>query len=250
MFVGQEAYFLEKTTSTNTWLWQYVKARQPAEGVLVQTDYQTAGKGRSQNQWLSEAGQNLLCSFYLKPMFLQPFQMALLSKAVALAVADAVTELLNEQVMVKWPNDLICEDAKIGGILIENSLGNTKINDAVIGIGINVNQTPEGEGIKATSITDITGRHTPVNALLSSLCRKLEQYYLKLKKGSHAEISSAYNRLLYGKGQIITYKIGNLTAEGRLIGVNENGNAEIETAEGTVNLNYNQAKIYYHGFNY
>lgn len=134
---------LEETDSTNTFLKSY--PRDPAQPyIAVMADYQTAGRGQRGNTWHSARGQNLLCSIRHHPTFLRPQQQFILSQLIALTITDGLSELLpdaDEHLRIKWPNDIYWDDRKLCGILIEYELSATSIEQAIIGFGINVNQT-------------------------------------------------------------------------------------------------------------
>jgi BirA family transcriptional regulator, biotin operon repressor / biotin---[acetyl-CoA-carboxylase] ligase len=90
LFVGKNLVFLPECHSTNTYLLDLVRQNPQPEGTLVITNNQTAGRGQRSNQWHTEAGQNLTFSILLSPKFLSIRNQFLLSKAVALAVADTI----------------------------------------------------------------------------------------------------------------------------------------------------------------
>jgi len=129
MYIGQ-------TNSTNDWL----KLHPDVDAVW--TTWQTAGRGQAGNSWESEQGKNMLMSIRLKqPQVPVAFQFRL-TMAVSLAVRDVVAKHLPENVVtIKWPNDIYVCDKKICGILIETTIVKDQIAEAVVGIGLNVNQT-------------------------------------------------------------------------------------------------------------
>ena len=145
---------LEETDSTNTYLKNL--PRDPEQPyVAVMADYQTAGRGQRGNQWHSARGQNLLCSIRHHPTFLRPEQQFVLSQLIALAIVEGLSEILpdaNEHLRIKWPNDIYWNDSKLCGILIEYELSATAIEQAIIGFGLNVNQTHFGEASGDTTL--------------------------------------------------------------------------------------------------
>src|SRR5262245_58697712 len=121
--IGTSILELASTDSTNRYASELLEKEDLAEGTIVRADFQTGGKGYSGNQWQSEKGKNLLLSIILKPSFLSPNRQFFLNQIVSLAVRDTVVDLTrNNKVRVKWPNDVICGDAKIAGILIESAI--------------------------------------------------------------------------------------------------------------------------------
>jgi BirA family transcriptional regulator, biotin operon repressor / biotin---[acetyl-CoA-carboxylase] ligase len=103
-------------------------ARQLPIGSIVVADHQTAGRGRLERRWEAPPGSALLASFVLA-------RNPLLSLAAGVAAAEAC----GEAVRLKWPNDLLLNDGKLGGILVE-----TRADKAMCGIGINLSWAPEG----------------------------------------------------------------------------------------------------------
>ena len=134
---------LESVPSTNTWAKEHAEELHHADIVL--THDQTAGRGQRGNSWEAEPGMNLTFSLCLEPSSILPSEQFLLSEAVALGVADAVAQALGldtqqEEITVKWPNDIYAGNRKIAGILIEHSIRGNRIAKSIAGIGLNVNQ--------------------------------------------------------------------------------------------------------------
>jgi BirA family biotin operon repressor/biotin-[acetyl-CoA-carboxylase] ligase len=150
------------------------------EGDVLIADKQTQGKGRLGRKWLSPAGKNLYMSIILKPHIL-PADAAFLTLMSAVACASALRSLTSVPVSIKWPNDLMASDKKLGGILTEIKANMDRIIHAVIGIGININLDAEDmpDDIKdiATSI-------------------KIEQGSPKNRRFFGAEKSSDFSRTL------------------------------------------------------
>lgn len=247
--MGQEAYFLDQTTSTNDWMWQFVKSRTPAEGAMVFAQFQVQGKGRIARIWNSNKGENILCSFFLKPTFLAIQQQPLLNFSIALAVADTFSAFLNDPISLKWPNDIICDNKKLAGILIENTIKGDKTENVVVGIGMNINQKKFDQEPLAASIFMLKGQFTPLEVVLVKLAQNLEKQYLRLRTTNQQSILDDYNRRLYGKNTLVTIKTDNAIFEGTLKEVKANGEIEIVTSNGLVRYQYNNVKLYYNGFN-
>lgn len=135
---------LPSVPSTNTWLKEH--AAEFSHGDMVVTDDQTAGRGQRGNFWEAEPGKNLTFSILLEPSAIPPARQFVISECVALGVTEVLRDKLSgyveqDAIRVKWPNDVYVGDNKIGGILIEHTLGQGRIQRTVAGIGLNVNQT-------------------------------------------------------------------------------------------------------------
>lgn len=146
-----EIYHLDEVDSTSSWLRRRLAERPLPSFSYVTARFQTGGRGQRGNSWESQAGKNLLLSMVFRPeSMITPRRQFLISKAVTVAVAEAVEGLLRSAgthppVEIKWPNDIYIADRKIAGILIENSIETAvdmepRIGHTTIGIGLNVNQ--------------------------------------------------------------------------------------------------------------
>ena len=138
MFAGKLNIF-STIDSTNTYAMQQAANGAP-HGTVYVADEQTAGRGRSDHAWHSEANAGLYVSVLLRPQFI-PADALWLSLAAGLAVQQAVANVTGLVADIRWPNDLMLGDRKFGGILTEMNAEVTRVRYAVIGIGINVNHT-------------------------------------------------------------------------------------------------------------
>ena len=120
--------------------------------------YQTAGKGQRGRQWIAKPNENLLFTVVVEPQLLIT-QQFLLSMAAALACRKLLNNYAQDNISIKWPNDIYWNDRKAGGILIENIITNENWKYSVIGIGINLNQVNfEHSGNQPVSLRQITGK--------------------------------------------------------------------------------------------
>jgi BirA family biotin operon repressor/biotin-[acetyl-CoA-carboxylase] ligase len=143
------------------------------EGALALADFQTAGRGRLGRTWETPPGAAILFSVLLKPP--PERKAAELSLVAGVAVADALEELLDLAVQIKWPNDVMLRRAKVAGILAE-----AREDAVVLGVGINVNQTREQLPSRAGSLLTATGREwqreTVLGAVLEALGRRYDEW--------------------------------------------------------------------------
>ena len=137
--MGVTIVTLDECDSTNTVLSSMPEA---ASGTVVATRRQTAGRGQRGNSWESEPDKNLTFSQLLMPRMLPAARQFELSMIVSLAIADSIDAHLPDGIRtcVKWPNDIYIGREKVCGILIENRLTGSRIERAIVGAGINVNQ--------------------------------------------------------------------------------------------------------------
>ena len=191
--------YIKQTNSTNTWL------KEHPDCDVVWTSWQTAGRGQAGNSWESEAGKNVLFSMRLtKPQVAIDKQFAL-TMMVSLAVRKVVQELLpNKEVTIKWPNDIYVGDKKICGILIESRLEENTIEEAIVGIGLNVNQTAWINGApNPTSVMLEKGVDTDTEQVSKDLELSLRDSLSLLEKTE--ELKKQYLAALYRFGQKALY---------------------------------------------
>ncbi|MGZ3644905.1 MAG: biotin--[acetyl-CoA-carboxylase] ligase [Ktedonobacteraceae bacterium] len=136
--VGDRLLYLSTVESTNTLAMQ-LAYEGPEEGLVILTESQTAGKGRRGRRWVDVPGCNVLMSIVFRPLF-PPHILVMIT---SLAVVDAIADICQVVASIKWPNDVIIEDHKVAGILIETSHGSDGKMVAVAGIGVNVNSSVE-----------------------------------------------------------------------------------------------------------
>lgn len=177
--------------STNVLAMQLAHQR-PDEGVVVLTDSQTAGKGRLGRHWVDVSGCNVLLSILLRPLF-PPHLLLMIS---SLTVVDAIAETCGVSATIKWPNDILVENRKVAGILIETSHDQTGRMVAILGIGINVNgrvqelaeQAQASLMTTATTLEAVCGHMVSRETLIAHLLHRIEMDYLALQ---HEYMSSS-----------------------------------------------------------
>ncbi len=181
----------DKLSSTNTVLMDWLKDGVAIpQGFVLAAVEQTAGRGRYNRHWISQAGQDLTFSFLLYTRHDIP-EIASLPMAVALGTASSL-DTFGMSTSTKWPNDLLVRGNKIGGILCQNSNAKYAHESAVIvGIGINVNMmVADVDSIEkpATSLQIETGRAYPIKDVLSIVLEKLPYWIDRWEEGSFPAI--------------------------------------------------------------
>src|SRR5436189_5033270 len=138
--IGRQIIVLEQTTSTNDVVWQMAKDGAP-EGMVVFAEQQSAGRGQRGNVWESAPGKGLWFSVLLRPKaaISDPVQLA---QRTAQIVATTIQGQFYLSATVKFPNDIYLDDGKVAGVLVEMRAQPKAPHLAVLGIGVNVNQTP------------------------------------------------------------------------------------------------------------
>lgn len=247
LFVGQNCIYLNTIHSTNSYAIELLKETKPAEGTLIYTFEQQNGRGQRGNTWHSEPNKNGAFSYIFYPSFLQADEQFLLTQVTSLAVADLMAEALQnndklQKIRIKWPNDIYVGNQKIAGILIENSLRDKNIQHAIIGIGININQTSFSSEFNATSLALITKKELDLKGVMNRLCDFMEARYLQLKTNKQAILNNAYLDRLYRLNEWQWYQTGGNRFEGKITGVSSIGKLEMELRNGE-QVNFNLKEI-------
>ena len=243
MFSKGKWFFFDSIDSTNSKALQIASAQNAPEGSVIMANYQEKGRGQRGSDWQSNKGENLLMSVILYPSFLTPKKIFSLNQAIALAVYDTVAAHVNEKINIKWPNDIMVNDKKIAGILIESSFRGEEIANSVIGVGMNVNQKSFDDfNLRVISLVSITSQHFDLNVLAKSLRNKIEFWYTSLKQGNFQLINEFYHGRLYRLNEFSKYKIKNEEVLGTIRGVNETGKLIFEKENGDV-LNLDNKEI-------
>ncbi|MBD2699449.1 biotin--[acetyl-CoA-carboxylase] ligase [Spirosoma sp. BT702] len=224
LFLGQIIQYLPTCQSTNDEASALIARTDAAEGTLVITDYQTAGRGQRGNLWLAASGQNLTFSLILKPSFLRATEQFWLNMAISLGIYDALQPLTGDLLRVKWPNDIYVGSKKLGGILIENTLHGSNIAWSVVGMGLNINQT-ELSYVTATSLQleSPLPNGYDLSGLLRMLCTTIEQRYLQLRSGQREELKNNYLQILYRYQEEQLFESQGRHFRGTIIGVDDAG---------------------------
>lgn len=195
--IGKEIFIMDEVESTNVVAYELLKQGYPS-GTVVIADRQTKGKGRLGRRWISPSGKNLYMSFALKPN-ITPKYATLITLTSVVACTTALRRYTDIPVLIKWPNDMLVDDKKVGGILSEMKIEGEKIKAAVVGIGINVNMTEEDipEEIKdiATSLRIYKGEEFSRALLTVEIIKEFDKWYQLLEKKNRKTIIDRWMQL-------------------------------------------------------
>lgn len=218
---------VDSVDSTNNYAMDKVHAGLANHGVAWFAHAQTAGKGQRGKTWKTEKGKNIAMSLVLQPERFNNRRQFYLSAAIALACFDFFSAHAGHETRIKWPNDLYWRDRKAGGILIENIFHGKAWKWAVVGTGININQTGfDPSLLNPVSLKQITGKESDVVALAKDLYETLMNNVSLLNSARADEVLDRYNSHLYKKnekvlliekGERIETVVKGVSAEGRLI---------------------------------
>lgn len=243
---------LDRIDSSNNYAMAAARAGTAVHGQAFFALEQTNGKGQRGKTWTAEPGKNIMVSLVFDPSSLSDLaqnplgvnetksvdQQAnhlnpiVLNWIVALAAAQLLEKYAVENVSIKWPNDIYWRDRKAAGILIENNFEGTTWKHAIIGMGMNINQTSFGEtATRAVSLKQISGRdHDPLS--LTRIWITLLDQWLKLffRFGTDF-IHQGIEKNLFGIEQVYTFQSGTRVFSGTVLGVSKAGNLRIKHTE-------------------
>ncbi len=240
-FIGKTAVFLPSCDSTNSYAAEIAANNEVMDGTVFYTFCQTKGRGQRGNTWESADNENITMSVVLKPNFLHAQDQWYLSMAVAIAVAEAIQFFLKQKVLIKWPNDIFIENKKIAGLLIENNLLGSSINQAIVGIGVNVNQSIF-ENSTATSIAILSNETISIQKVIEKIFEQLEKYYQLLQTNKDLLFKTYYEKMLQYKTWATYYK-GEETFNGKIIAVLPTGQLTMETEWGIKTFDFKEIKF-------
>ncbi len=210
-----------------------------AHGTVVVAEEQTRGRGTKGRTWHSPLGLGLYVSFVLRwedPRGLSG-AFLLLPLAAGLAAAEAVLESTGVEARLKWPNDLVLDGRKLGGILTEGVLAPGAPGYAVVGIGININHGrddfPPELRETATSLRLFSGRAQDREALLRALCLSLDRWYNALLRGEgESVVRASLGRMAFSPGQRLRVMTAGGGTEGVFRGLGPDGRLLLDVASG------------------
>lgn len=221
---GKTFIILPETDSTNNHAMDLVRGGEAVDDTAFFALKQTQGKGQRGKKWVSGSSENIILSVVWNTEGFNIHRAFELSAIVALACRSLFEKYAIEMVSIKWPNDIYWNDRKAGGILIENIIRNQKWEKAIIGIGMNINQTnfPPMER-KVVSLKQITGKdHDPV-LLSRELCKELDHWRELFFEKGFEYLLNQYNQYLFAKGTAVKFRQGNAIIQARVEEVDKDG---------------------------
>ncbi|MBK5202440.1 MAG: biotin--[acetyl-CoA-carboxylase] ligase [Prolixibacteraceae bacterium] len=243
-YVGSTIISVPEVQSTNLYAISQLSDKEVEPGTVFLTYNQTAGRGQLNNQWESEKGKNLTFSIFIKPSVVEIQKQFMISKVVSLGVVSFLNDYVDD-IYIKWPNDIYVGDHKICGILIENAVMQKNIFWSVVGIGLNINQTAFlSDAPNPVSMKKITGKDYDLTKMLDALLNKMDFYYQKLIDGKYDDLDMRFLKYLYRINEWCDYKDENHQYKGKIVGVNDIGQLQIEEVTGKVNTyNFKEVKF-------
>lgn len=210
----------ETVDSTNNYIANLVKSDKIQHGTAILSYFQENGRGQRGTEWTSSPHTNLALSIYLKHQNKRYQDVHLLSFSIALAVKDLLVSY-DLPAKIKWPNDILVNDKKICGILIENQFTSSGWQSSIVGIGINVNENGE-QYPTATSMTKLLNRTFNLESLSYELIEKMDKRYQQFTQ-NNPPIKEEYLLSLWKKDEWTTAIIDNKEHTVQIKGTSETG---------------------------
>jgi BirA family transcriptional regulator, biotin operon repressor / biotin---[acetyl-CoA-carboxylase] ligase len=205
------------------------------DGTVVVADYQTAGRGRLGRRWEAPPRSSLLMSVVLRPD-LEPHEAQQMTMLCGLAVVDAIEQGIGLKVGLKWPNDIVLEGAKLGGILAEACYTEESLAYVIVGLGLNVNLDPNHligkPAMPVTSLSQALGRRVPRSALLKCVLDAIDTRYSAQRAGWSPR--DEWAACLTTVGRLVTVTGLEGTIDGTAAGVDGDGALLVRLESGRV----------------
>ena len=222
---------LDSIDSTNNYAMQLIDANKAQRGMTIVAKSQVAGKGQRGKAWVDVPGESLLMSIITIPPNEISSQFAF-NASVAVAIAQVVQKIVSTNTYIKWPNDIIVNDKKAGGILIENVIRGNRWTHSVIGLGINVKQESFPLSLPfATSLKIASGTDIDIKKLCSDLQENIMQTTLMPLQAE--QIMAQYNELLYKRDLKQSFWDAHNKWEATILGAHRDGSLEVQLNDGS-----------------
>jgi BirA family biotin operon repressor/biotin-[acetyl-CoA-carboxylase] ligase len=237
---------LDAIDSTNEFMKELSKAQILENFTVVIAENQTKGKGQMGSIWDSESGKNLTMSIFVRDLAVDINHIFTLNVAVALAIHKALETAKIPALSIKWPNDIMSYNFKLGGVLIENNLKSDGSVVSIIGIGLNVNQTNFDNLPKATSMALVSDKLHDKEQILHLIVDNLKNN-IKILTSEPTVLWDLYLRYLFKKGVPMPFKgIEDKNFMGIIQGVSTLGKLKVLLEnDSTVEFNLKEVQLLY-----
>ena len=217
---------LDEVDSTNDECARQLAAGRPAPFAVFALK-QTSGRGRFGRVWHSEANGNLYSSFAFRPR-IAPERMQTFTLWMGVTICELVSKFVPVKPGLKWPNDIVFDGRKAGGMLTEARVDADQIRDLVFGLGLNVNSPqadwPSDLARRAVSLSELAGGQVDLNRLTAALVGRVLLAYERFTEGEHVDqFAELWNRYDVLRGREVAVSEGGRKRRGRVLGVDDVG---------------------------
>ena len=232
--LGQRIHYFPAVDSTNLYARELAE-RGGLEGEIVVAESQTSGKGRLGRSWVSPPNLNIYLSVILLPK-LPPLHAPQITLMSAVALAETVQSFVPFPPEIKWPNDILVRGKKLAGILTESSCDPDRIRYVVLGIGVNLNFSPElmPESIRetATSLLILGSKPVDRTAFVVQLIQNLDRCYGELEERGFSFMAERWSGFFRLTGKRVRVQMLEQTVLGKALGIDRDGALILEDEKG------------------
>jgi len=215
-------------SSTNSQAFGLANSRQISENEIILARFQNQGRGRKDRAWISPSG-NLYFSLVLRPKIsaAEIFQISFIAIA---ALRNSITKIAKNSVLAKWPNDLLIDEKKVAGLLLESKISGENCEFVVLGIGLNIESNPNNVIFPAGNLKDFEITIS-IELALQNFLDEFEKLYQNWRDFGFKGIRKLWLENAYKLGEKITVKLDEEKIEGIFEDLDEEGNLVLKTGE-------------------
>ena len=218
-------YKFNELDSTNIFATQQLKLNKAAHGDVIIAGFQTKGKGQADNHWFSSKNKNALFTIICKDLNIEISSIFIFNIIVSLALYETFNIYLkNENIKIKWPNDILINNKKTAGILIESSISGNSVKNILIGVGININEDRFQLNLpNATSFFTLSSKKYETDEVIFTFLDILNNKLSYFNFSSNFNYKAEYLSKLYGINNKRYFRSNGNVFEGTIVDVNSNG---------------------------
>tara|TARA_B100001029_G_C14962199_1_gene395120 strand:+ start:18 stop:752 length:735 start_codon:yes stop_codon:yes gene_type:complete len=236
---------LNAISSTNDYLNKKYKSSSCKDGDVIWAKEQTRGKGQREKRWISQKGKSLTISIYKEFDKFKVSNSFILNALISTSIVKTLEKIGLKKVRIKWPNDIMSGNKKLGGILIENFIKSELISSSIIGIGLNINEDKFKDLPNATSLFMEINQKVKLKKILNVLTQELFSSFNLLKDNQNSIVKS-YSSYLWKLNTLNNFKQKNTQFKAKVKGVNLSGNLILEMCDGSISdFNSNEITMIY-----
>jgi BirA family transcriptional regulator, biotin operon repressor / biotin---[acetyl-CoA-carboxylase] ligase len=226
---------LSAIDSTNDFLKELSKQDVLENFTTVVAENQTKGKGQMGAVWVSESGKNLIMSVLVKDVIKNADEVFHLNVAISVSIISVLDTLQLPNLAIKWPNDIMSDEKKVAGILIENRFKSDTTIESIVGIGLNVNQKDFTSFPKASSLALLMKKEYDIEQLLEAIVLKIKQNCELISSNSSEKLWNQYYNYLFKKDIEMSFEDADKNQFlGTILGVTSEGKLEVMLQDKTI----------------